>query len=195
MTQKPTRTAIVVGSEEELSRSAATIFQATLQKMFLKWAVSPRTLSTVTLEELDSAYRVIVVGISPEQLPIAISPERLEVWKSLDFQAESNQSLAKILGGGGVVPPPPPPAAAAKKPQATVKIAREIAGRRGKGVTVVWELPLGEDAAKELATKLKNRCGTGGTYKDGRIEIQGDHRDIVQAELEKLGYKVKRAGG
>ena len=46
-----------------------------------------------------------------------------------------------------------------------------------------------------LATLLKNRCGTGGTAKDGRIEIQGDHRDNLARELEKLGYKVKRAGG
>lgn len=76
-----------------------------------------------------------------------------------------------------------------------MKLSRETAGRKGKGVTVVSELPLTEDALKELATKLKNACGTGGTAKDGRIEIQGDHRDKLQQELEKLGYKVKRAGG
>ena len=59
-------------------------------------------------------------------------------------------------------------------------------------MTVVSELPLTEDQLKELATKLKNTCGTGGTAKDGRIEIQGDQRDRIAAELEKLGYKVKR---
>ena len=48
---------------------------------------------------------------------------------------------------------------------------------------------------KELAATLKQRCGTGGTVKDGRIEIQGDQRERIIAELEKLGYKVKRAGG
>jgi translation initiation factor 1 len=81
-----------------------------------------------------------------------------------------------------------------KKPH-TVKLSRETAGRRGKGVTVVSELPLTGDQLKDLATRLKNACGTGGTAKDGRIEIQGDLRDRVAAELEKLGYKVKRAGG
>jgi translation initiation factor 1 len=77
----------------------------------------------------------------------------------------------------------------------TVKVSRETAGRRGKGVTVVSDLPLSTDQLKELATKLKNACGSGGTAKDGRIEIQGDHRDRLVIELEKLGYKVKRAGG
>lgn len=77
----------------------------------------------------------------------------------------------------------------------TVKVSRETAGRRGKGVTVISGLPLAGDQLKDLATKLKNACGTGGTAKDGRIEIQGDLRDRIAAELEKLGYKVKRAGG
>jgi translation initiation factor 1 len=77
----------------------------------------------------------------------------------------------------------------------TVKVSRETAGRRGKGVTVISDLPLTGDQLKDLATKLKNACGTGGTAKDGRIEIQGDLRDRIATELEKLGYRVKRAGG
>ena len=85
----------------------------------------------------------------------------------------------------------PPP----KKVVHTVKLSRETAGRRGKGVTVVSDLPLNEAQVQELATLLKNKCGTGGTAKDGRIEIQGDQRDRIAVELVKLGYKVKRAGG
>ena len=77
----------------------------------------------------------------------------------------------------------------------TVKVGRETAGRRGKGVTTVFDIPLDDAAVRDLAARLKQRCGTGGTVKDGRIEIQGDHRDKIAAELEKLGYKVKRAGG
>ena len=81
-----------------------------------------------------------------------------------------------------------------KKP-IPVKVGRETAGRRGKGVTTVFDVPLDEDGLKELAALLKQRCGTGGTVKEGRIEIQGDQRDRIVAELEKLGYKPKRVGG
>jgi translation initiation factor 1 len=77
----------------------------------------------------------------------------------------------------------------------TLKVGRETSGRRGKGVTTIFDTTLGEDDLKELAQYLKQKCGTGGTAKDGRIEIQGDQRERIVAELEKLGYKVKRAGG
>lgn len=91
---------------------------------------------------------------------------------------------------------PKPAAKEPPKPKVhTVRVGRETAGRRGKGVTTVFDLPLSEDAAKELAATLKAKCGTGGTYKDGKIEIQGDHRDKIVTELEKLGYRVKRSGG
>lgn len=76
-----------------------------------------------------------------------------------------------------------------------VKVGRETKGRGGKGVTVISDLPLNENALAELATKLKTRLGTGGTVKDGRIEIQGDQRDRIVAELEKMGYRAKRSGG
>jgi predicted translation initiation factor SUI1 len=76
-----------------------------------------------------------------------------------------------------------------------VRVGRETKGRGGKGVTVIADLPLDEKGLAELAAKLKTRLGTGGTVKDGRIEIQGDHRDRIVAELEGIGYRAKRAGG
>ena len=82
-----------------------------------------------------------------------------------------------------------------KQKPIVVKVGRETAGRRGKGVTTVFDVPLDEDGLKELAATLKNRCGTGGTVKDGRIEIQGDQRERIISELEKLGYATKRVGG
>ncbi|MGO8752106.1 MAG: translation initiation factor [Thermoguttaceae bacterium] len=62
-------------------------------------------------------------------------------------------------------------------------------------MTIIPDLPLDENDITEIATKLKTRLGTGGTIKDGRIEIQGDHRDRIVSELEGMGYRVKRAGG
>jgi predicted translation initiation factor SUI1 len=62
-------------------------------------------------------------------------------------------------------------------------------------VTIISDLPLDERGLTELAARLKQRLGTGGTVKDGRVEIQGDHRDRIVQELEGMGYRVKRAGG
>jgi translation initiation factor 1 len=76
-----------------------------------------------------------------------------------------------------------------------VRVSRETQGRKGKGVTVVTGLSLGADALLALATELKKRCGSGGSVENGRIEIQGDHRDRLVDELTKRGWKAKRAGG
>lgn len=76
-----------------------------------------------------------------------------------------------------------------------VRVGRETKGRKGKGVTIVTGVPLTEAGVQALAKELKQRCGSGGTVKDKVIEIQGDHRDTVVAELEKKGWKVKRVGG
>lgn len=74
-----------------------------------------------------------------------------------------------------------------------VRVHRETKGRGGKAVTVVKGVPA--DAAQALAQQLKVRCGSGGTLKQGQIEIQGDHCDLVLATLQQAGYRVKRAGG
>lgn len=95
---------------------------------------------------------------------------------------------------GGARPP-------AKKPDGPppgdgiVRIRRETSGRGGKTVTTVSGVPVGEAALQELAKALKKRCGVGGAVKDHVIEIQGDHRDAVEAFLKEQGYTVKRAGG
>jgi len=86
-------------------------------------------------------------------------------------------------------------APAPKAGPAKVRVAREVSGRGGKGVSVISGLPLAGEALEELATRLKKTCGAGGAVKDGTIEIQGDHRDRLVAELCKLGYDAKRSGG
>jgi translation initiation factor 1 len=78
---------------------------------------------------------------------------------------------------------------------ARVRVGREVAGRAGKGVTVVSGLTLDAAQLEELATRLKRLCGAGGAVKNGRIEIQGEHRDRLVAELCRLGFQAKRAGG
>jgi translation initiation factor 1 len=76
-----------------------------------------------------------------------------------------------------------------------VRLRREVKGRGGGTVIVISGIPLSSQEIKELAGALKKKCGGGGTVKDGVIEIQGDHRDILSAELQARGYKVKLAGG
>ncbi|MFQ3229045.1 translation initiation factor Sui1 [Reinekea sp.] len=76
-----------------------------------------------------------------------------------------------------------------------VRLRRETKGRKGKGVTLIEGVLLAPSDLKALAKTLKTRCGTGGTVKEGVIEIQGDFRDLLLEELKKLGYTVKKAGG
>jgi translation initiation factor 1 len=85
--------------------------------------------------------------------------------------------------------PSPPPSGG------KVRVGREVSGRGGKGVSVISGLPLGAEELEALATRLKKLCGAGGAVKDGMIEIQGEHRDRLVAELQKLGFDAKRSGG
>ena len=76
-----------------------------------------------------------------------------------------------------------------------VKVRREVAGRRGKAVTTVSGVPLDDAGLRELAGRLKKRCGVGGSAKNGVIELQGDHRDTVVEVLRGEGYDPVLAGG
>ena len=82
----------------------------------------------------------------------------------------------------------------APKGDGIVRVARETKGRKGRGVTVITGVPLGAQELKELATRLKQKCGTGGTVKGGVIEIQGDHRDVLVDLLSEHGWTVRRSG-
>ena len=97
-------------------------------------------------------------------------------WPASDCRCSSNRAKA-VVGDG------------------RVRVGRETKGRKGKGVTLVTGLPLDEEALKALARELKRTCGTGGTVRDGVIEIQGDHRDALVAELQRRGHDAKRSGG
>lgn len=73
----------------------------------------------------------------------------------------------------------------------TIKLRIEKGGRGGKEVTVLYDLPRNQAFLKELATKLKKACGTGGTAKETTVELQGDYRERLRTLLPTLGYKVK----
>lgn len=84
---------------------------------------------------------------------------------------------------------------AAPPSDGVVRVSRESKGRKGKGVSLVTGVPLVGEDLKKLAKELKQKCGTGGTVKDGVIEIQGDHREALIELLKVKGWTVKRAGG
>ena len=76
-----------------------------------------------------------------------------------------------------------------------VRVSRQTKGRAGKGVTLVKGLDLDDAALIALGKLLKTACGSGGTGKEGVIEVQGDHVERVMELLKAQGHNVKRAGG
>jgi translation initiation factor 1 len=83
---------------------------------------------------------------------------------------------------------------AAKPTDGVVRVSIQTKGRAGKGVTLVQGLALNPLALAALGKQLKTACGSGGTVKDGVIEVQGDHRDRIVQALKDQGFVVKRAG-
>ena len=76
-------------------------------------------------------------------------------------------------------------------PRVVAKLRIEKAGRGGKTVTVVYDLPRNDAFLKDLGQRLKRECGTGGAVTEDTIELKGEQRDRVRAILEGLGYAVK----
>jgi translation initiation factor 1 len=76
-----------------------------------------------------------------------------------------------------------------------VRISRQTKGRKGSGVCLITGVDLGGTELKKLAKQLKKKCGSGGAVKNGVIEIQGNHREVLVDALIKLGFKAKLAGG
>ncbi len=107
---------------------------------------------------------------------------------------KKNSHLVYSTDGGRIKPTAEP----SKTPDAgdgIVRLKRESKGRGGKGVTLVTGISLAEADLKTLAKELKQLCGTGGTVKNGVIEIQGEQRDKLKPFLEAKGFIVKLAGG
>ncbi|WP_311222674.1 MULTISPECIES: translation initiation factor Sui1 [unclassified Acidovorax] len=90
----------------------------------------------------------------------------------------ADRAAAALLAGDGIV-----------------RVSRETKGRGGKAVTLVKGAALPAAELAQLGKQLKAACGTGGTVKDGVIEVQGDHVERVMQSLKSLGHTVKRSGG
>lgn len=168
----------------------------------------------VTLDDFEKAQWVVALD-EEEHRPLLTErfpgwDDRVEYWNVEDspaviplIDAEVKGLFARLLSGAKRQGAPileEPAVKQAKEPprkaaSMILKAGRETAGRKGKGVTTVFDTPLDDAALHDLAAKLKQKCGTGGTVKEGRIEIQGDQRERIIIELQKLGYQVKRAGG
>lgn len=131
-----------------------------------------------------------------------------ELWKipvdddSVDAIMQNVKSLLVrlILKGGKRAPvPSPTPVSKPEKSQSgaksAVRVRLESKGRGGKKVTVIFGLDMEDSELENLATALKQTCGTGGTVKDATIEIQGDQCDRVLSELKRRGMQAKRSGG
>ena len=119
-------------------------------------------------------------------LPCAAMPRRGEtkvVWSSTDGDLRKARAPDQVR------------AREAARAGGRVKVRRETSGRRGKAVTTIYDVPLADDGLRELAGRLKKRCGVGGSVKDGVIELQGDHRNVVMDVLRADGYDVVAAGG
>ena len=109
--------------------------------------------------------------------------ERPTVWSSEYGDLRSQKSKKPV--GKRSLPPQ----------EQTAYLHRETKGRGGKAVSLVKNLSLSDADLKSLAKQLKQACGSGGTIKDGVIEVQGEHREKNSEVLRQLGYKVKIAGG
>ena len=109
-----------------------------------------------------------------------------------NYSRNADSKLVYSTDGGRVREEPASPAIVG---DGNVRVRPEKKGRGGKVVTVISGLPLAGNDLKALAKQLKKRCGGGGAVKDGNIELQGDHVDILVEHLQKAGFSAKRAGG
>jgi translation initiation factor 1 len=111
------------------------------------------------------------------------------------MKGNSNSTLVYSTETGRIKPGGAGSKPASQQSDGIVRLRREVKGRGGGTVIVISGIPLSASEIKELSGALKKKCGCGGTVKEGIIEIQGDHRETLLAELQARGFKVKLAGG
>ena len=196
---------LFVSNDSQESKEAESLFHVEATKAELAWTATSGVFSDIQaaqgpvnliilLEHIDEPHTV------PEKNTITTEHWQIDSTTAIK-QNISNLIVRLIMKGGKRKPsaqtngPTANSSASKATALAPVRVRLESKGRGGKKVSVISGLPLADSAFDDLTTKLKRSCGTGGTFKDGEIEIQGDHRDKLMAELQKLGYKPKRSGG
>lgn len=221
--EKSPRTVLFLSKNASDSQFAQSVFESEAQKMDLFWTASACALDElIQLPEQSTNDNnvlnadLVIVLQQTDGKPLSL--EQYGSWSGekdyWDIAATSDlitivqQNVKSLLvrlilkGGKRETKPIQQTNQSSSDRHATkpsskgnVRVSLESKGRRGKKVTTVSGLPQDETSLLELATLLKRVCGSGGTLKDGTIEIQGDHRDLIMAELQKQGHKPKRAGG
>jgi translation initiation factor 1 len=185
------------------SRLAANLFVGEAQKLDLNWTASS------SIADLQNADLVIVLqrGADADLIPelSSLKPDLWQLGQDADQVILQNVKnlVVRLILKAGKRPPMQQTSThssgqvVANSPtsKSVIRVSLDKKARRGKKVTVVSGLPLAEEALLNLAAGLKQICGSGGTVKDGQIEIQGDHRDRIMADLQNRGYKPKRSGG
>lgn len=220
-----TKLLMFLSIEIELARLASSIFDEEAKKMDVIWNASAKLIpgsgegsqAACEADAHDADLIVVLQRPGSKTSLSAIFPGwsgKAECWdlRSTSDDADllrqniANLMVKLILQGGKRQPTlettisarPGPAISGADKQSAksdAVRVQRESKGRGGKTVTLITGLGLEDAQLQDLAKRLKQLCGTGGTIKDGNIEIQGDQCDRILAELVKKGFKAKRAGG
>lgn len=205
MTDSNSKKVLFVSHNIDESKEAELLFQSESTKAELAWSAVSCIFSDIkqmhnSVDQIILLEHVNVPHAVPGGITVSMEHWRIDTPATIKHNI-SNLIVRLILKGGkrqptaqsgGTTNNVTSSKAAA---QATVRVGLESKGRGGKKVSVISGLPLSSEEFDSLTTKLKRSCGTGGTHKDGQIEIQGDHRDKLLTELQKLGYKPKRTGG
>lgn len=184
--------------------------------MGLPYVAEINSYSVPFVKPVITADRLVVICLPEEVAVVQVGLHEqatlYELWEMAEKQAtkeliagEVNGWIARLITGSPRLGPPdltplPQKVLASLAPvpinkKQVISVGRETKGRKGKGVTILSDLPMNDEQIHELATTLKSKCGTGGTVKEGKIEIQGDQRERIIIELTKLGFKTKKVGG
>ncbi|MBS1952741.1 MAG: hypothetical protein JST89_01000 [Cyanobacteria bacterium SZAS-4] len=196
---------LFISQNSDESRDAARLFQEESTKAELAWSAAAGVFSDI--QQLQTSVNLIVllehVDV-PHVVPTSnIATEQWRIESAATIKQNISNLIVRLILKGGKRQPSAQPSGntisssttSKAAAQAAVRVGLESKGRGGKKVSVIYGLPLSDSEFDDLTTRLKRSCGTGGTFKDGQIEIQGDHRDKLMSELQKLGYKPKRTGG